>query len=195
MTIAFFDFDGTIVKGDSLVAFLKYYFSRKQLALKSLIYSPIFLSYKFGLVSNSKAKEKLFNVFFSGEKLDQFNQKSKLFSKEWITKNLNSKAFERIQWHQEKGHEVVVVSASISNYLIPWCESLNVKVIATELLVENEKISGYFFTPNCYGKEKVARIKKEYDLTKYETSYGYGDSRGDDELLEFVDLPFYRTFG
>lgn len=51
--------------------------------------------------------------------------------------------------------------------------------------VRNSHLTGKFATPNCYGMEKVVRLKKEiedYSLTVY------GDSRGDKELMEIANV-------
>ena len=42
-------------------------------------------------------------------------------------------ALERIAWHKDRGDRVVVVSASLDAYLIPWCRALGLDLICTEL--------------------------------------------------------------
>ena len=47
---------------------------------------------------------------------------------------------------------------------------------------------------NCFGPEKVRRVKEKYELENYEKIYAYGDSRGDKELLEFADYSDFKPF-
>ncbi len=67
---------------------------------------------------------------------------------------------ERIEWHKEQGHEVVIVSASIECWLKPWCEQNKLNLIGTKMKMEDSKVTGKFLSKNCYGIEKANRVKK-----------------------------------
>jgi phosphoserine phosphatase len=58
----------------------------------------------------------------------------------------------------------------------------------------NEKLSGHLKTKNCYGPEKVRRIREVIDTDEYSTIYAYGDTRGDKEMLELANFKFYKHF-
>ena len=58
MTIAFFDFDGTITKGDSFALFLRFILGRKFYA-KLLQNLYLLVLYKMGFISNSGVKERI----------------------------------------------------------------------------------------------------------------------------------------
>jgi phosphoserine phosphatase len=87
---------------------------------------------------------------------------------------------------------VLIVSASIDNWVMPFFPS--VQVMGTQIEVNDGRLTGRFLTRNCYGQEKVNRIlechphRKDYHLT------AYGDSRGDRELLAFADESHYKPF-
>ena len=49
-------------------------------------------------------------------------------------------------------------------------------------------------TRNCFGVEKVNRIRQEYDLSQWDFIYAYGDSRGDQEMLDLADERYYKFF-
>ena len=70
----------------------------------------------------------------------------------------------------------------------------NLELIATRLEIKNNKLTGKFASKNCYGMEKVNRIKKNYNLDNYEVVYAYGDSMGDHQMLDLADIKYYRTF-
>ena len=67
---------------------------------------------------------------------------------------------ERIRWHQEEGHEVVIVSASLRAYLDPVVEHLGLDgVCAVELEVDDAgRLTGAMVGPNCRGHQKVVRL-------------------------------------
>ncbi len=196
--VAFFDFDGTLTKSDSLSRFLWYYYrSTPQIFIRKLLFlAPTLLKYCVGLSGRNIAKEKLFTVFFAHVDNKEFMAKAQSFSHSILPSLLKAEAMERLQWHQQQGHQCILVSASIEGYLIPWAERVGFsKVLATRLEVDSAGLlTGKFFGKNCYGPEKARRLE-EYlcRLNRFEI-YAYGDSRGDKELLAIADLPFYKTF-
>jgi len=90
--------------------------------------------------------------------------------------------------------KVVIVSASISNYLKPWCDEMGFDLIPTELEVIDGKLTGRFSTPNCNGKEKVRRIKEKYNLSEYNEIHVFGNSKGDLPMLELATHKYYKFF-
>ena len=193
-SIAFFDFDDTITKGDSLWYFLLHSFSPLHLALKFISISPSLVLFKLKLMSNEKAKSKLFKAFFSSMTTEEFDALAKSYANSKLTTIIKQEALARIKWHQQKGHDVVVVSASPENWLRPWCNNQGIQLIGTQLESKDGKITGNFVGKNCYGEEKKQRILSHYQLKDYDSVYAYGDSRGDKEMLALADHSFYRTF-
>lgn len=194
MKISFFDFDGTITTKDSLIDFVKFAIGKQTYYWGLLILSPILILYLLRLVPNSVAKQKLISYFFKGWDITKFQQISDKYALEQIDKIIRPKAIEKIKWHQQQGHEIVIVSASMENWLISWCEKNCINLISTKLEIKNSKLSGRFSTLNCYGMEKVNRIKEKYNLKNYEVIYAYGDSKGDKEMLDVADKKYYKYF-
>ena len=194
-TIAFFDFDGTITRKDSMVEFIK--FSRGTTAFyKSLaLLSPWLTGMKLGIFKNAFVKEKMLTYFFKGMLLKDFNTLCNKFSDDHLSKMIRPDAMEAIIKHQEEGHEVVVVTASAENWISDWCRKTGIKYIATRLSVDsNNRISGKLNGANCNGKEKVNRIIQLYDPADYKNIYCYGDSDGDMLMLKLATHPHYRHF-
>lgn len=194
MNVAFFDFDGTITTKDSLFLFLLQCVPLPKLAMGAVVLSPILLGYRLGIVSNHFAKEKLLAYFFKGKTKEYFEEQGALFGQNVIPGILRPEAVKRIQWHKKQGDRVAIVSASVDEWLRPWCATMDIDLLSTELLYNDGRFTGTFMTPNCYGEEKVLRIGtylKKYPAAK---SYGYGDSKGDNALLEFVDEGFFKNF-
>lgn len=194
MILALFDFDGTITNKDTLIEFIKFVHGRKRLFLGLLHLSPILILYKLKLIPNYKAKEILFSYFFKGFSEDQFKKAATAYSLSQIDSIVKEKARQRLLWHKNNGHKIVIVSASIDCWLRPWCEKNGFDLIATKLEIKNGKLTGKFMTKNCYGPEKVNRIREVLDLSKFSKIYAYGDSKGDYEMLQLAQERFYRCF-
>jgi len=194
MKIALFDFDGTITIDDSLIKFIRYAVGDIKAAWGVLLLSPMLIIYKLKFIPNYKAKQWMLSYFFKGMDDQQFRKVAEEYSLKHIDTILRPKAMKKIAWHKEQGHKVVVVSASIECWLKPWCDKNDLSLIATKLEVNNGVVTGRLLTKNCYGIEKVNRIKEDYKLNDYEYIYAYGDSRGDKELLSLANEKHYRSF-
>ena len=116
-------------------------------------------AYTLKFIPNHLAKEKLIAHFFKGWDADQFQKLAEKYSLEQIDIMTRPKAIEKIKQHQEQGHKVVIVSASMACWLKAWCLKNNIDLISTQLEIKNNKLTGKFSTKNCYGIEKANRVK------------------------------------
>lgn len=194
MNIAFFDFDGTITKKDSTAKFIRYFVGDIAFIKGVIILLPFIIAYKIKILSNNEIKKKLITYFFKDINIKNFTEKAREFSLNMIDPIIRKKALDRILWHKKNGDELVIVSASINLWLLPWCEKNKIRLIATELEVINNRITGNLISNNCYGPEKVKRILESYNLSNYTCIYSYGNSRGDHEMLEIATQKFYKPF-
>lgn len=194
MKLALFDFDGTVSKKDSLLDFLEYSFGRWKVYFGFLMLFPIIIKYKIGLTSNQSAKEKLIKYFYGNYSTGGFKKLADEYSDSQLEKIIRLKALDRVLWHKKQGHDVVIVSASIECWLKPWCSKYKVELISTKLEVKDNYLTGKFLTRNCHGVEKVNRIRQQYDLSKYDHIYAYGDSKGDKEMLDLADESYFKPF-
>jgi len=192
--IIFFDFDGTITTDDSLIKFIHFAIGNIKTIWGMFLLSPILITYKLKLIPNYKAKQLMLSYFFKGMDEEKFQKVAEEYSLKHIDTILRPKAMEKIAWHKKQGHTIVVVSASIECWIKPWCDKNNLDLIATKLEIKDGIVTGKFLTKNCYGIEKVNRVKEAYNLSDYNHIYAYGDSRGDRELLALADESFYKPF-
>ena len=189
--IVAFDFDGTLTTRDTLLVFIRYVFGTKAFVLGFLRYAPLLVLMKLHLYPNYKAKQRVFSYFFKGMPLPLFNRYGEEFAADFSCL-LRPQGVEAIRQAQAEGAEVLIVSASIDNWVQPFFPA--VRVLGTQVEVEDGVLTGRFLTKNCYGQEKVNRIlalypnRSEYHLT------AYGDSHGDKELLAFADEGHYKPF-
>ncbi|MCK5825020.1 MAG: HAD-IB family hydrolase [Ichthyobacteriaceae bacterium] len=194
MKLALFDFDGTITKKDTLIDFIKYSVGKKAYYFGLAKMFFMLIGFKLKIIPNHKAKEKFIAHFFGGWNISEFQKKATEYSNIEIDKITFPKAIEKLNWHKQQNHKIVVVSASMECWLKPWCVKNNLDLISTQLKVVDGKVLGSFYTKNCHGQEKVNRIKKELNLNNFDEIYAYGDSSGDTEMLEFADKGFYKLF-
>ena len=195
-SIAFFDFDGTLTTRDSLKFYLTFV-SRNRLGfflnyyLKCIV---LILKMKQGKVTPQQLKERRLSLFFNSVNYERVEEFSNTFAKNQIPSILRGKGMERISFHQELGHEVVLVSASIDLFLRPWCNQHGITLITNE--VKRDELTGRmsFDEEDCNGEMKVVRIKRLYDLNEYNKIFAYGDTSGDAQMLAISDEQFYRPF-
>ncbi|MDN5279314.1 MAG: hypothetical protein PWR01_3279 [Clostridiales bacterium] len=194
MKLALFDFDGTITTHDSYREFLRFIVGTRKLILGSLLLSPWLLGYKIGLIKNYHAKQVVTSWFLKGMSKEAFETKAAEFVQKKLNSMIRPAAMKKILWHYQQSHRIIVVSASFEDYLAVWCRQHQLEVIGTCLEWQNDQLTGNFATPNCYGPEKVRRIKQKLNPEDYEEVFAYGDTRGDYEMLEMADHKGYRIF-
>ena len=98
----------------------------------------------------------------------------------------------KLENHLSHGDTIYVVTASIEEWVRPWCERHHIDdVIATKVETNGKGIiTGKFLTKNCYGPEKVSRLLKVEPKRSDYYLYAYGDSRGDNEILSYADISY-----
>lgn len=194
MNLVCFDFDGTITRDDSLLGFIAYVVGFKKFFKGVFILSPILLGYKFNIFSNNFTRRHLMKYFFKGMSEKEFSKVCKKYSKTHIDGILLESAMEKINEYKSNKDTIVIVSASLEDWLKPWCDENGFELLATKIEKIDGFITGEILGKNCYGAEKVKRIKQNFDLKKYDKIIAYGDSRGDKEMLEFADESYYQIF-
>jgi phosphatidylglycerophosphatase C len=192
MNLALFDFDGTITEGDTFSGFLRFAVRRRRIMLGAVPLSPVVLLYRLGLISASHARPIVSRVGLQGEPADSVREVGRRYAAEVLPPAVRRHALERIHWHQAQGDTVVVVSASLDAYLGPWCESIGVERICTELEERNGRLTGRYRHGDCSGPAKARRIRERYELSRYAVIYAYGDTDDDREMLELAHRKYYR---
>jgi len=188
-----FDFDGTLTKKDSFIEFIVFYYNRLKLYTGFLANGISLIKFFSGRISNSELKEHILAHFFRGISIDEFNKACDTFALDVIPKILRKEAINTINTHKKEDNRLVVVTASCSNWIRAWTNSMNLELIATELEVVDGKITGRIKGKNCYGPEKEKRIKLYVELNEFDSVIAYGDSAGDQQMLDMADIKYYRA--
>ena len=193
---AFFDLDRTITDRDSFRYFLEYYYLGK---LTKWVYVPWILLFgilrKLRFISLQTFKEKAL-VSFSGKNEIFIRQIGKLFLEKHLLDIIRKKALRRIRGHRELGHFTFIITSCPDIYVRPFVEYLKCDGYeCSRLAYRNSRFIGRIFGRDCFGSEKIRRLKaivedRALDLSH---SYAYSDHESDLPLLELVGKPVAVT--
>ena len=168
-----FDFDGTLTRRDTLLEFIRFAKGNKAFLLCFLRFSPLLVLMKMGLYPNWKAKQRVFSYCFKGMSVDGFNALCRRFAKEKAGL-MRPKGVSKIREVLAGGGKVVVISASIDNWVEPFFDGMGGVYVLGTMVDEREGVlTGRFLTKNCYGEEKVNRLlqlfpeRTQYRLTAH----------------------------
>jgi len=187
--VAFFDFDGTLTTGDTLMPFLKFVVGSPRYYWYLILVAPTLIAYILKLIPNDLAKQKVIKRYLSGYPLSELYERGIMFSKDIIPTMLRNEGMEKLRWHQNQQHICVLVSASFDIWLKPWADSNGFDDILSTQLETNEGIvTGLIAGNNCYGEEKVRRIESwlRQEFRMPNCTYAYGDTKGDLPMLKYV---------
>ena len=174
-----YDFDKTIYNGDSTLDFYKYVLKRQPGLIRFLpwqLWNAVL--YAVGAISKTRFKEQFFGFLKEIKQIDNC-------VKDFWGKNENKIKF----WYSEnKKDDDVIVSASPEFLLIPICEKLGIKNLVASKV---DKTTGAFSGENCYGEEKVRRIKEIFPEESIDEFYS--DSISDRPLAELAINAYFVT--
>jgi HAD superfamily hydrolase (TIGR01490 family) len=146
------------------------------------------------LMPNDRAKQRVLKYFFGGMKAYDFQAACDDFASTRLPQLIRPRALQEMKKLKAGNVEIVIVSASAGNWIRKWSDSLSLELISTSLEIKDGLLTGKIAGNNCYGEEKVRRIRASYDLSRYETIYAYGDTPGDRPMLTLAGHAFYKPF-
>ena len=186
--VAAFDFDKTISTRDNVVPFLRAVVGRPRLARALLEVSPRLVRAALDDDRRDEAKVALVRRTLTGYDAARVSAVAAEFADDVLARYLRPDVVERVAWHRNQGHQLVIVSASFTSYLDPIAARLGfAAVLATELAVDDDgRLTGELVRPNVRGAEKVRRLD-EWLGAGPAFVWAYGDSSGDRDLLARAD--------
>ena len=187
ITVAAFDVDNTLTVRDCVVPFMRSVAGTRRLmnVMLSDLGSTI---QRVRRRDRDFLKAKFVQGVFEGKNAGEIESLGVQFASKIADGWLRSDVAARMRWHQEQGHVVILVSASLGAYLHPLGDLLEVDaVLCTELEEVNGILTGKLDGKNCRGEEKASRVQKWCEgagMNAEDLVYAYGDSSGDVQLLE-----------
>jgi phosphatidylglycerophosphatase C len=192
MALVFFDLDGTLTRVDTFILY----------CMNALLYRPLqvfglkpllkaCLDFWKGRMQRQKLKEAFLVAFLEGAKrneVDRWNMIFLRFVMPWV---IRREMLEKLRQHQQHGDRVFLVSASPDIYLEPLAKQWKLNgAICTVLEWKDDHLTGRIFGQNCQGEEKARRIQALFNENELEGSFAYGNSDGDQQLLEIATFAF-----
>lgn len=186
--LAVFDFDGTLIRGDSIVRYLlsgiRARLVRPGEALRAAVAA---LKLHLGFISAERAKQQAlsFTRRMSPKEREAFDR---AFAAS-LLKRLRPAGAAALKQAWEEGLTVLLVSASTENYMRFVARGLPVNQLLCTKITPDGQVQ-----TNCRGEEKLRRIDawlaQENRSADWAASRAYGDSKGDFLLLNRVGHPY-----
>ncbi|QCH15003.1 HAD-IB family hydrolase [Synechococcus sp. CB0101] len=198
--VAAFDFDGTLLAGDTLLILHRLVRSPRGQLIDGLLLLPDLLLWKSGQHSTAWFKQRVLQQLLTpAMQRRSAEQRSALLEHSLanaLWRQLRPEALARLEWHRQQGHRIVIVSASPRCLLQAIAERLGVELIATETSDPRNGKPIELSSANCKGAEKIRRLQAwlENQPLSHTELHAYGDSRGDRELLQHAAHPHWRSF-
>lgn len=186
--IAAFDFDGTLIAGDSLPHFLTRLLGPAGFVRALAEASPGMLAgYRRGGRDGSKAA--LLERALAGQVSARVAEVGEAFGSV-LARRIRPEMAARLAWHRQQGHQRVLVSASLAVYLEPFGRLADFdQVIATRLQTGPDGLlTGRMDGPNVRARQKALLLAELLGPGPIEI-WAYGDSAGDREMLAMADHP------
>jgi len=110
----------------------------------------------------------------------------------------NKVIVERLKWHKNQGHTIVIVSGGFSEYIKYYAKKYDIEyVVATDLEVVDGVYTGKINGIDCMGINKIKKLRSSLNIEEYclKDSYAYSDHISDIPLLSFVGNGVVIDFG
>jgi phosphatidylglycerophosphatase C len=187
MPIAFFDLDGTITHHDTLFPLVLRQLARRPWQLLRLL-AVIPALGRFCLDRDrGRLKQSLLRATLRGLSRAELEITSREFVSDTIARHCFRDALATLRRHRERGHVLVLMSASVDFYVPEFGRQLGFDhVICTGVAWDGDVLDGRLTTANRRGEEKV-RCVQEYLASRGETdTFAYGNSESDLPHLRIV---------
>ena len=182
---AFYDFDDTLLKHDSMGHLYLYYLKKHPwMCYRAVLLAFKTLLYRLNWIDFLKVKEEL--IYPISQMTDD---ELKTFYTDDLIPRYYPHVLETLKKHAQEGFHVWLVSASPEPYL--FCTDLPLeKIIGTKVERKQDRWTNHIISKNCKREEKVVRIQEELEkmnlIIDYEKSYAYSDSESDLQMLKLV---------
>ena len=198
MIVALFDSDGTLYSNQMGWGMMKYEELNGRRNRARLYYASLMPSYflnKSGLMKPKRFQHILITGltrFFRGSNLKDGMSLFNWVVNEYLLPAKRADVVDRLKQHQAQGHVVVIASGSFTPCLDMIGQHFGVDhLIGTQLEIQNERYTGNIIPPLITGVAKAEKIRELLSIhnVDWSSSYAYGDSFTDRDMLQLVGHP------
>lgn len=93
---------------------------------------------------------------------------------------------------KSRGDRILIVSATLTVYLDPWCKKLGFEACGVNLEEKHGQLTGRYLDGDCTARKKADRIRSVANLDEYDHVYAYGDTVEDNEMLDLADTKYFN---
>jgi HAD superfamily hydrolase (TIGR01490 family) len=191
--LAIFDLDNTILNGDSDYSMINYLVDINLLDEVAKLKNDEFIKdYQQGQLDFNQYTNFALKPYM-GMTQEEISKIILPFVETIIEPMINIFALKLIHDHHDKGHTILLASATNELIVKPIAQRLNIKhVIATKVEFENNKCTGEFIKPSslCAGKLKLVETwMQDHHFDNFSGVTFYSDSINDLPLMETVEFP------
>ena len=191
--LAIFDLDNTILNGDSDYSMINYLIDINLLDKAAKLKNDEFIrDYQNGKLDFNQYTNFALKPYIGMTRKEVYEIVLP-FVEKIIEPMINIFALKLLHEHYEKGHKILLASATNELIVKPIAKRLEIKnVIATKVEFKNKKCTGEFIPPSALGEGKLKLVQSWINDNKYKNFKGatfYSDSINDLPLMEAVEFP------
>ena len=186
--LAIFDFDGTMISGDSIIRYTAYAMRRGYQPWRNII-PRLWQGLKAvcGLMSATEGKSRALS-FLARMSREEQNEFNRAFCRDILMPRIFPKALERMEAHQREGLRILLVSASPDAYISHLKDFLPVDAIIASPTDEQGRVSS-----STRGEEKARRVREwaaaQDTQIDWAGSFSYGNSANDLPVMRLTGHP------
>lgn len=188
---AFFDVDNTLIPGHAIeIRFFQFLRRRGLVGFAELARSLGYLIRHIPPVSVHPLRER--KLYLEGKLRPTIEALAEEFIRTVAVPGLSAHAVAVLREHQDAGHAVTLVSASLDCLVTPLARRLAVPLALSARLEHNsDRYTGRVVPPLPYaqGKRHLIEGLARREGLALDQSYAYGDSPGDLQVLAMVGYP------
>jgi len=186
--LALFDFDGTLLRGDSIISFVRFARARKAMTRRDFAGACLYGALaSLRLSGAARAKQKALAFLFRMPSGDA-DALCESFARQALLPALYPAGLDALRSHAAAGDIVLLVTASPERYMRPLAAALPVSGLIATVTGPDGAI-----TQNCRGENKLKRIHEwlfgSGVSADFAASHAYGNSAGDLPMLRLAGRP------
>lgn len=191
--IAVFDYDGTLVKGDSFRHFLSLlssapvFYARLVEGIVRFIHAR--LKHLPSALSDPSlrtfVKHHLIKTILAGRRVDSLGP---VIQKLRDKRKWNRTIYEKLLDHHVRGHHIVIATGSLDTYIYELLGNVpHHAVICTDMTVTDGVVTDIMTRGNCTHARKAERVRAYIEEHgPFDDSYGYGNAPHDLAMLKLL---------
>jgi phosphatidylglycerophosphatase C len=189
-SIAVFDFDGTLYRKDTLIAFCLFVYKKHPWRMRFFPLQCVAAALYFFKLIPILTFKSLFIRFTSGWNTDELKKQIAAFWSDQKTVDFHDNILQALKDYQSNNIPCVCISASPQLFIQPICDQWGIEVLGSEIAQHNNT---WVFVFNCRGKNKVMALHEKHPNAQVEVVFS--DNNDDDHLFAIAQKSFWVKNG